>query len=206
MTESVEYDRIAREVFLPVFPMIAQKALDVYGRRDGICLDIGCGGGMFGYFVALLSGMKIQFLDLQQEAITLCRRRGGEWGLAGRCGYTVGDVHQLPFEDNRFSLIVSRGSIPFWGEGDAMKKALTEIYRVLQPGGTAMIGGSLGTPAMREAIIAKMKEHPEWHGPGPGPGFCRSDDYEVRDRMLTEAGIPHRMDCGDCGQWIFLNK
>lgn len=43
-----EFDRIARGVFAPVYPVIAAQILDRTGIRKGVCLDIGCGGGYLG--------------------------------------------------------------------------------------------------------------------------------------------------------------
>ena len=45
--DNYKYDEVAREIFLPIFPVIAKEALSLYGREDGLCLDIGCGGGFF---------------------------------------------------------------------------------------------------------------------------------------------------------------
>lgn len=83
------YDCVARDVFMPLFPVIARKALDVYGHTEGVCLDIGSGGGLFGYNVALQSKMNIYFLDIQPQAIDICMRRGREWGLSSRCVFSI---------------------------------------------------------------------------------------------------------------------
>lgn len=199
------YDRIAREVFLPLFPLIARKALEVYGRNDGACLDIGAGGGMFGYHIALQSRLEVRFLDLQPEAIDICMKRGQEWGLSSRCSYAVGDVHAIPFPSDTYPLIVSRGSIKFWGNADELKQAFREIYRVLKPGGTTLIGNSLGPPEMEEAITEKMKiynpgwKKTHWHN---GISFTMRE----RSDLLESLAIPHRLEEDDSGSWIVMMK
>jgi ubiquinone/menaquinone biosynthesis C-methylase UbiE len=199
------YDRVAREVFLPLFPVIGKKALEVYGRGDGTCLDIGSGGGMFGYHVALQSRMDIHFLDVLADAVDICMKRGREWGLASRCAYTVGDVHAIPLPSGSFPLIISRGSIKFWGDAPELKQAFREIYRVLRPGGKTLLGNSLGPPEMEAAITERMKTFsPGWgktHGYN-GISFTMAE----RSGMLKELSIPHRIEEDETGSWIVMVK
>ena len=200
-----EYDRIAREVFAPLFPIIAKKALEVYGRQDGICLDVGSGGGMFGYHIALLSRMTVNFLDIREDSIELCRRRGREWGLASRSVYTVGDVHHIPLPADSFPLVVSRGSIKFWGNAEELAQAFRELYRVLQSGGTTLIGNSLGPPEMEAAITEKMKLYnPGWKKTHGADGNCFT--MQERSVILGTLGIPHRIEDDETGSWIVMRK
>jgi ubiquinone/menaquinone biosynthesis C-methylase UbiE len=199
------YDRVAREVFLPIFPMIARKALDIYGQNDGVCLDIGSGGGMFGYNVALQSKMSVHFLDIQTEAIDICMKRGREWGLFSRSSYTVGDVHEIPLPSDTYSLIISRGSIKFWGNSEELRQAFREIYRVLLPGGKTFIGNSLGHPEMEAAITEKMKIF--------NPGWRKSHGFkgiqftmEERSAILRQLAIPHKLIEDESGSWIVMQK
>ena len=204
--DNYKYDEVAREIFLPIFPVIAKEALSLYGHEDGLCLDIGCGGGFFGYFIALLSGMTIDFMDMKPEAIEICRQRGLDWGLDQRSTYSVGDVHSLAMPDNHYDLIVSRGSIPFWGEDEEFVQAFREIERVLAVGGVAMIGGSLGTPEINAAIMRRMHErNPEWAPPQTKQGSCVSG-YNRKSKLLSEAGIANQAKVDDSGHWIVLRK
>lgn len=205
--KSEGYDMIAREIFLPIFPLIAQEALEIYGRRDGNCLDIGCGGGMFGYFVGLLSDMKMTFLDRDENAIEICRKRGFQWGLDDRCSYIVSDVHNMnTVASGSMDLVVSRGSIPFWGEGEEFVQAFKEISRVVAPGGAALIGGSLGTKHMSAAITARMRERkPDWQPPESRCGGCVSG-YEEKQKILAQAGIDCEAMVTDRGHWILIRK
>lgn len=206
--KSEEYDSIARDIFLPIFPLIAKEALDVYGGDTGKCLDIGSGGGMFGYFVALLSDMQVTFLDMSADAIETARKRGLDWGLDDRCDYIVSDVHDMSsVADKSYDLIVSRGSLPFWGEDEEFIKAFREIDRIIAPGGAALIGGSLGTPRMRSAISARMikEKNADWKPPESKEGDCVSG-YEKRAAMLNEAGIKCEAMVTERGHWILIRK
>jgi SAM-dependent methyltransferase len=52
-------------------------------------------------------------------------------------GFAVSDIRALPFRSNTFDGIYSMGTIEHFADSDV---AVREIYRVLKPGGTAIIG------------------------------------------------------------------
>ena len=54
-----------------------------------------------------------------------------------RPGFAVSDLRALPFEAETFDLVYSMGTIEHFAESDV---AVREIFRVLKPGGTAIIG------------------------------------------------------------------
>jgi ubiquinone/menaquinone biosynthesis C-methylase UbiE len=58
--------------------------------------------------------------------------------LAGRITCQTGDVGALPFEEASFDAVAGVGPILLWGDRET---AMREIYRVLRPGGAALIGG-----------------------------------------------------------------
>jgi MPBQ/MSBQ methyltransferase len=49
-----------------------------------------------------------------------------------------GDAEALPFETDRFDRYVSAGSIEYW---PAPERGIAEAYRVLKPGGVALVAG-----------------------------------------------------------------
>ena len=64
----------------------------------------------------------------------------------------------MPFPDDTVDLVVSRGSIFFW---DDPAKGLSEVARVLRPGGKAYIGGGAGSGYPKwaaEKLIQGRKE------------------------------------------------
>ncbi len=199
-----QYDYIAREIFRPVFPLIAQTALSAYGHKEGTCLDVGCGGGMFGYAVADASNLSVTFFDISNQAIEICKNRGKERGIFDRCQYVVGDVHYIPLPDDSFDLIISRSSLGFWGGPEELKQAYRELYRILKPGGTTLIGSSLGTPEIEAEIIEKMRIHdPLW--PNRNKSKKNGITYEGHSQILAEIGIQHKI-IEKIGTWICMEK
>jgi SAM-dependent methyltransferase len=67
--------------------------------------------------------------DVVQEARAVLKNH--------RPGFAMGDVRALPFGDDSFDLIYSMGTIEHFPE---FYQAVKEIFRVLKPGGTAIIG------------------------------------------------------------------
>jgi ubiquinone/menaquinone biosynthesis C-methylase UbiE len=56
---------------------------------------------------------------------------------ANRIRCQKGTVHALRFEDASFDVVAGVGPILLWGDRE---KGMHEIYRVLRPGGAAVVG------------------------------------------------------------------
>lgn len=149
-----EYDDIADTIFTPIYPLLAQQIKEKTGKVQGVCLDLGCGGGHLGLCMAKITKMKIVLLDILPEAVAIAQIRSIRWGLSDRVKALLGDVQHIPVADDTYDLIISRGSLWFWED---QKKALEEIYRILRPGGWTYIGGGYGSSNMRMQIRERMK-------------------------------------------------
>ncbi|MDD4566869.1 Demethylrebeccamycin-D-glucose O-methyltransferase [Methanoculleus chikugoensis] len=202
MKKSAEgFARVAREVFAPIYPVIAQQALAWSGIRDGIALDLGSGPGLLSVALAKKSDLVVVALDADPAMSLIARTTAA--GSAGRVIPVTGDVHCMPIRDNNVSLVVSRGSIYFWED---RPRAFLEIERVLRPGGVAYVGGSFGTPELREAIFTKMRQrNPNWDSDvarrsgQATPGTLR--------RELAESGVVHaRLREEEEGMWVEIRK
>ncbi|MBI4574492.1 MAG: class I SAM-dependent methyltransferase [candidate division NC10 bacterium] len=68
-------------------------------------------------------------LGIVQEAAQVLREH--------RPGFIVGDVRAIPFRSDSFDLVYSMGTIEHFPDYDV---SVREIFRVLKPGGTAIIG------------------------------------------------------------------
>lgn len=198
-----DYDQIAEGIFAPLFPVVADRIIKHTGVTRGKMLDIGCGGGHLGYTLMKMTDLSGTFVDILPEAVDICRRRGEQWGLAPRSEAVVGNVHSLPFGDDAFDLIISRGSIGFWG---AYENAFREIHRVLAPTGKTFIGSGLGNAETRREINRKMKERdPDWpHSIKKRQHLVPTEDFRA---IFDDIGFSYEIIEGeDEGRWFILSK
>ena len=108
MNSGEDFDKIANEIFIPIYEVIAQEALGILGRKNGACLDVGCGGGHLGLSVAKASEMHITLMDVKEDTIQIANNRIKDWALEGRASTIICDVREINLPDNSFDLIISR--------------------------------------------------------------------------------------------------
>ncbi len=96
-------------------------------------LEIGCGAGSISARLAN-SGAQLTAIDLTEHAVALARRRFELFGLAGNILQM--DARTLKFPTESFDFVWSWGVIHHSSETE---RIITEICRVLKPGGEARI-------------------------------------------------------------------
>ncbi|MBA4390969.1 MAG: SAM-dependent methyltransferase [Syntrophus sp. (in: bacteria)] len=196
-----KYDRIAREIFAPAYVAIAEMIKEKTGVTEGVCLDVGTGGGYLGIALARITNLDVLLLDSSREMLHIALPNIIEGGLETRVRILFGDVHKIPINDGSVNLVISRGSVFFWKD---KAQAFTEIYRVLAPGGRAYIGGGLGTPDIQKQIKAKMKKLGRaW----PGQNKKNGDHQEEYRKALQDACITNSsVTRSEVGLWIEIWK
>ena len=102
--------------------------------RNGKTLEAGCGMGRNNFYLESL-GIEIDGLDFSDETITLLNSWKENNGY--HSNFIHGDITKLPYPDNSLSCYMSLGVIEHFIEGP--QKALAEAYRVLRPGGIAIV-------------------------------------------------------------------
>ena len=109
------------------------EVLDYEALRGRPVLEIGCGaGGQAATFAR--QGVRLFALDITEPAVRLTRRRFDLEGLPGHI--QRGDAERLAFADDCFDLVWSWGVIHHTAD---IGRAVSEIHRVLKPGGAANV-------------------------------------------------------------------
>lgn len=101
-----------------------------------LILDIATGTGDFAIEALALNPDKIIGVDISEGMLSEGRKKMKKRGLDHIIELQLGDSEKLLFEDNKFdAVIVSFGVRNF----ENLEKGLADMYRVLRPGGKAVI-------------------------------------------------------------------
>lgn len=105
------------------------------GVKEGErALDAGCGTGIYSIELAG-RGARVTGLDNSGEMLSSARTKAAKTGY--NINFIQADALRLPFPDKYFDLVLSVNMLCFLKEPE---KALTEMSRVLRPGGRLIIG------------------------------------------------------------------
>lgn len=96
-------------------------------------LDIGTGPGFFAILMSL-QGHQVTAVDCTEAMLEAAKQNAFQYGVDAE--FLLSDAQELPFEDERFDLVISRNVA--WTIIDA-EKAYKEWKRVLKPGGRVLI-------------------------------------------------------------------
>ena len=89
-SQAEQYDRLVEEKLKHTYPATAARMLaECGGIREGICLDLGCGGGQLDVELAKQSRLKIIGLDIDPNMKSLFEKRIRAAGLEKRVSFVV---------------------------------------------------------------------------------------------------------------------
>lgn len=98
-------------------------------------LDVGCGPGELACSLTR-RGFNVWGIDISNQMVEHARERLVNEGLSTADRLTVGDIEKLDFGDTFFDVVIASGVIEYQKTDEP---ALTEIHRVLKPGGHMII-------------------------------------------------------------------
>ena len=108
-----------------------QRIAEVVGVGPAqVLLDLGCGAGGLGLFVAQRTGARLVGMDLSAVAIRQAIERTASWGLTAQATFLVGDVCASGLPSAGFDGAMSVDVL--WMMPDKLA-ALREIARLLRP-------------------------------------------------------------------------
>lgn len=99
---------------------------------------------------AAQSGAEVHGVDISEPTVRLARHTAPD----GRATTLVADCRQLPYKQNSFDAIYSMGTIEHFDESHL---AVREMWRVLKPGGRAIVGvPNRFDPFLRPVMVAAL--------------------------------------------------
>ena len=114
--------------------------------KEYTVLDLGCGGGRnIEYF--LTKADKVYGLDHSNTSVKMASEINKKAIDTGKCKILVGDVKNLPFEEESIDIVTAFETIYFWND---IEECFREIYRVLKNGGQFLICNEVSSKERRD--------------------------------------------------------
>lgn len=126
------YERVDNSRYDEYAPwMRSALEFDKYPKNKILEVGFGMGTDLFQFAKA---GSVVAGIDLSQKHLEIAKKRFSLYGVDA--DLRLGDAENIPFNNEVFDVVYSFGVIHHTPD---TKKAINEIYRVLKPGGVAII-------------------------------------------------------------------
>jgi len=134
---SKEYDNLNRVISFGIDIKWRNKVVEIVGETNPeTILDIATGTGDLAINLTKTSATKIVGLDISDGMLSVGRKKVDKLKLNHRIEMVLADSEKIPFEDASFDAItVAFGVRNF----ENLETGLSEIYRVLKPGGIFVV-------------------------------------------------------------------
>lgn len=119
------------------------KILEKFGpevevSKDVTILDLCCGHGRHSLELARRGFMFVEGLDSSHYLIEKARKQAKKEGLPVK--FREGDARKIPYKSDQFDFVLILGnSFGYFESAEDDKKVLKEVFRVLKPGGKAIV-------------------------------------------------------------------
>jgi ubiquinone/menaquinone biosynthesis C-methylase UbiE len=115
------------------FKALARRVAAEIPRGSDV-LEVAPGPGYFAIELAKLSGYQVTGLDISHTFVEIGRKNANEAGV--KVDFRHGNASNMPFADQSFDFLLCRAAFKNFSQPE---RALQEMYRVLKPGGRALI-------------------------------------------------------------------
>ena len=143
--------------------------------ENGKVLEIAPGPGYFCIELAKLGKYQITGLDISKTFVEIARKNAVEAGV--KVDFRLGNASAMPFADETFDFTFCQAAFKNFSEP---VRAISEMYRVLRPGGTAVIA-DLRHDASQEGIKQEVD------GMGLGPINAMMVKWTFKQMLLKSA-------------------
>jgi demethylmenaquinone methyltransferase/2-methoxy-6-polyprenyl-1,4-benzoquinol methylase len=136
-TISREYDGLNRVISFGIDVKWRKKVVEIVNKTNPTTiLDIATGTGDLAINLTQTSATSITGLDISEGMLNVGRKKIEKLNLSNKVKMVIGDSENMPFDNDYFDAItVAFGVRNF----ENLEKGLSEIYRVLKPGGTFVV-------------------------------------------------------------------
>ena len=131
--KALQYDEFSRQYRMQDLKEYAELAAN-HVADGGSVLDIATGPGYFCIELAKLGNFRVTGLDISKDLVEIARANARQAGV--EVEFVQGSASAMRFPDGAFDLVFCSWAMKNFMEP---KKVLNETYRVLKPGGTALI-------------------------------------------------------------------
>jgi ubiquinone/menaquinone biosynthesis C-methylase UbiE len=101
--------------------------------RDNLrILDVGFGNGYLEALIMKNGQCYIEGIDISEDMVKKATSLNRKYVDAGRMKFSLGNCCSMDCEDGAFDVVTTINTIYFWED---TRKEMSEIYRVLKPGG-----------------------------------------------------------------------
>ncbi len=173
-----QYDDLAAEWWKPrgafaALHWLAESRATLIPRRDGVLVDVACGGGLLAPHVP--SGYRHVGVDISETGPRIAREH---------CVQAVrGDVTLLPLEDGVADVVVAGEVFEHLPD---LESAVAEIARILKPGGT-LVCDTIADTRLAKFLLVTVAERI----PGVAPPGIHDPELFVSPRALQDLCAKH---------------
>ena len=184
-----------------IYPYLVSQMMAIYCRDSGRVLELGLfAGGISLDMAARYPKLNITVVTGNRDVAAFLHKEVFKAGHSENISVTDDDFTTLPFPENSFDLVILRGAFFFIIEESTI---LQNIFRVLKPGGLAVIGGGYGKDTPPE-IIAEISD--ESRRLNDELGRIRVNIDELKSLIACEHLTERCQIIEDGGIWIIMRK
>ncbi len=126
-------------------------------------LEIGAREGGLSLYLAL-KGLRVICSDVENPQAA-AQNRHKNYGIQDHVSYVAADATSLPFANQEFDVVAYKSILGTIGRNDQQSrqmKAISEVYRVLKPGGTLLFAENLAGTALHRFFRRMTKWGGYW--------------------------------------------
>lgn len=183
---SIFYDKYVNPLFWTEWMRDQCLALAQLSDPTLKVIDVGSGTGFTTQgIVRHLPANQVTCVDQSPHQIAKAKDKADLKG----CTFQIGDAENIPFPTDHFDRYISAGSIEYWPNP---QQGINEAYRVIKPGGVALLIGPLQPEGWLGRLIADAwmlfpseKEYMDWYA---AAGFTKIAVHYVQPQWFRGKG------------------